>query len=122
MDSDLEVYEVYACPTGALGWKTKNRGKLIIKIEVPAIMNVIATDDTLSVDLSDGRSLSVPLARYPRLLNARTEERNNWHVIGQGHALHWEVIDEDISIENLLAGRPSGESQQSFERWLASRR
>ena len=92
------------------------------EIEVPAVVNAVATEDTLSVDLSDGRSLSVPLAWYPRLLNASQKERSNWRVIGQGHGLHWESIDEDISIENLLAGRPSGESQKSFERWLVTRR
>lgn len=94
----------------------------MIEIEVPTVVNVAATDDTLSVDLSDGRSLSVPLAWYPRLLNASQKERSNWRVIGQGHGLHWESVDEDISIENLLAGRPSGESQKSLARWLTTRR
>lgn len=93
----------------------------MIEIEVPAVMNVASTDDTLSVDLSDGRSVSVPLAWYPRLLHATPEERNAWRVIGQGHGLHWDALDEDISTENLIVGRPSGESQRSFERWLAKR-
>jgi hypothetical protein len=93
----------------------------MIEIEVPTVVNVVATEDTLSVDLSDGRSLSIPLAWYPRLLHANLAERNAWRAIGQGHGLHWDAIDEDISIENLLAGRSSGESQQSFEKWLATR-
>jgi hypothetical protein len=85
------------------------------------VLSVSTTGDTLSVDLDDGRSLSVPLAWYPRLMNATQEERENWHFIGRGHGLHWDALDEDISVENLLAGHRSGESQHSFERWLASR-
>lgn len=93
----------------------------MIELEVPALLNVVTTDSTLTVDLDDGRSISVPLAWYPRLVHASQEERDNWRMIGQGHGLHWESLDEDISIENLLAGHRSGESQKSFERWLASR-
>jgi hypothetical protein len=92
-----------------------------IELEVPAVLNVTATDSTLAVDLNDGRSISVPLAWYPRLVHASQKERDNWRIIGQGHGLHWESLDEDISIENLLTGHRSGESQKSFERWLASR-
>jgi hypothetical protein len=75
----------------------------------------------LSVDLSDGRSISVPLAWFPRLLYATQKERNNWRLIGSGHGIHWEDIDEDISVEGLIAGKPSGESQTSFEKWLKKR-
>jgi len=92
-----------------------------IEIAVPAAEDVTITDDTLSVELSDGRTLSVPLAWFPRLLHATKEERNNWRLIGQGQGIHWEGIDEDISVENLLAGKPSGESQASFKKWLAKR-
>ena len=83
---------------------------------------VAVTDDTLSVDLSDGRTISVPLAWYPRLLNGTLAERNNWRLIGGGEGIHWPDLDEDVSVENLLAGKPSGESQSSFKRWLESRR
>jgi hypothetical protein len=76
------------------------------------------TEDTLSVDLSDGRTISVPLAWFPRLLHASPAERNNWRLIGKGQGVHWEDIDEDISVESLLAGRRSGESQASFKKWL----
>lgn len=82
---------------------------------------VTVTDDTMSVDLSDGRTISVPLAWFPRLLHATPEERNHWRLIGKGHGIHWEAIDEDISVEGLLAGRPSGESQTSFKKWLSKR-
>ena len=92
-----------------------------IEIEVPAAENLTVTEDTLSVDLSDGRTISVPLAWYPRLTYASKAEQNNWRLIGKGYGIHWEDLDEDISVEGLLAGKPSGESQTSFKKWLASR-
>lgn len=95
---------------------------LAVKIEVPNAHSVIVTDDTLTVELDDGRTVSVPTAWYPRLVNASKEERNNWRLIGKGRGIHWESIDEDISVEGLLAGRPSGESQSSFKKWIESRK
>jgi hypothetical protein len=94
---------------------------LAVEIRIPEALNASLTEDTLSVDLSDGRSISVPIAWFPRLLHASEQERNNWRFIGKGQGIHWEDIDEDISIEGLLAGRPSGESQESFKKWLANR-
>ncbi len=82
---------------------------------------VSVTEDTLTIELSDGRSLSVPLAWYPRLVHGTAEERSNWRMIGQGAGIHWPALDEDLSVESLLAGRASGESQQSFKRWLLQR-
>jgi hypothetical protein len=92
-----------------------------IEIEIPAAQNITVTEDTLSVDLSDGRTISVPLAWYPRLTYASQSEKNNWRLIGKGYGIHWEDLDEDISVEGLLAGKPSGESQISFKKWLAGR-
>jgi len=92
-----------------------------VELQIPNIENVIVTEDTLTVELSDGRTLSVPLAWFPRLSHATAEERNNWRLIGKGHGIHWENLDEDISIEGLLAGRPSGEGQASFKKWLEGR-
>ena len=92
-----------------------------IEMEVPFGENVTVSDDTLCVDLSDGRSISVPLAWYPRLLRATPAERKRWRLIGRGFGIHWEDLDEDISVEGLLAGKPSGESQASFSNWLAKR-
>lgn len=63
----------------------------------------------------------MPLAWYPRLLHGTPEERNNWRFIGDKEGVHWTNLDEDISIENLLSGKPSGESQRSFKRWLDKR-
>jgi hypothetical protein len=82
---------------------------------------VIVTADTLSVDLTDGRTIAVPLAWYPRLVHGTSEERNHWRFIGQGAGIHWPDLDEDISVENLLSGKASGESQQSFQQWVEQR-
>jgi hypothetical protein len=92
-----------------------------VEIDVPLAQHVTVTDDTLCVDLSDGRSISVPLAWYPRLQHASPAERRRWRLIGKGVGLHWDDLDEDVSVEGLLAGRSSGESQLSFKRWLAAR-
>ena len=91
-----------------------------IEIQVPAAESLSVTEDTLAVDLSDGRTISVPLAWYPRLNHASPSELNNWRLIGKGHGIHWEDLDEDISVEGLLAGKPSGESHTSFRNWLAN--
>ncbi len=91
------------------------------EITLPTAESVRISDDTLSVELSDGRTIAVPLAWFPRLSYATPEERKHWRLIGRGQGIHWEDIDEDISVENLLVGRPSGESQASFKKWLASR-
>lgn len=80
-----------------------------------------ATEDALSADLADGRTISVPLAWYPRLSHASSKERNHWRLIGNGRGIHWPDIGEDINVGNLLAGHPSGESQTSFKRWLEQR-
>jgi hypothetical protein len=82
---------------------------------------VIITHESLSVVLSDGRSISVPLAWYPRLLHGTQEERNNWRLIGNAEGIHWPDLDEDISVENLITGKPSGESQDSLRKWLKKR-
>ena len=76
------------------------------------------TEDTLTIELSDGRTIAVPLAWYPRLIHATKKEKGNCRLIGKGQGIHWPDLDEDVSVEGLLAGRPSGESQESFRRWL----
>jgi hypothetical protein len=82
---------------------------------------VRVTKDALTVDLSDGRTIIVPLMWYPRLVHGTARERKHWKLIGQGHGIHWPDLDEDISISNLLEGKPSGESQRSLQRWLQQR-
>lgn len=89
---------------------------------VPEATQVSVTDALLTVELHDGRILSVPLVWYPRLAHATSEERNHWRFIGRGEGIHWPDLDEDISVANLLAGKPSGESQNSLRTWLRVRR
>ena len=88
---------------------------MITKVEA------VITEDSLTVDLADGRTVSVPLVWYPRPLHGSQQERDKWRLIGNGEGLHWPDLDEDISVENLLLGQPSGESQLSFKRWLKKR-
>jgi len=76
----------------------------------------------LTVELEDGRTVSVPLLWYPRLAHAASGERERWRFIGRGEGIHWPDLDEDISVANLLAGKRSGESQRSLKRWLEVRR
>lgn len=78
-------------------------------------------DDSLVVDLTDGRTISAPLAWFPRLLHGTPSERANWRLIGSGEGIHWPELDEDISVASLLAGRRSGETSDSLRRWLESR-
>ena len=94
----------------------------LTEIAVPAATNVVVTDDTLTVDLSDGRTISVPLAWYPRLVHGTRQERASWRLIGRGEGIHWPELDDDISVEGLIAGKPSGESQASLARWIETRR
>ncbi|MCW5890369.1 MAG: DUF2442 domain-containing protein [bacterium] len=92
------------------------------RVEQPSAVAVRIGEDELAIDLSDGRSVTVPLAWYPRLVSGTVRERRHWRLIGSGEGVHWPDLDEDISVEGVLAGRPSAESQGSFERWLASRK
>lgn len=71
------------------------------------VKDVRFTEDTLIVDLADGRTIIVPLAWYPRLLHANPEQRLNWKVSGAGYGIHWPDIDEDLSTEGLLRGAPA---------------
>lgn len=82
---------------------------------------VTASDEALSVDLSDGRTITVPVGWFPRLKHGSPTERANWRLIGGGIGIHWPDLDEDISVESLLAGRKSGESRESLRRWLQAR-
>ncbi len=92
-----------------------------VEMEAPFAENVAVSVDTLCVDLSDGRSISVPLSWYPRPMHATPAERKRWRLIGRGLGVHWTDLDEDISVAGLLAGKPSGESHASLGNWLAKR-
>ncbi len=94
---------------------------VVIDLHRIAILDVSLGEDTLTVDLSDGRSILAPLAWYPRLWHGTAEERTNWRLIGSGDGIHWSDLDEDISLEALILGKPSSESQTSLGKWLAGR-
>ncbi|MCE2494672.1 MAG: DUF2442 domain-containing protein [Alphaproteobacteria bacterium] len=93
-----------------------------VSIDVPGAITIDVTGDSLTAELSDGRTISVPLAWYPRLIHATPEERNNWEIHAEGRHLHWPDLDEDLSIEMLVTGQKSGESRRSFNQWLAAKR
>lgn len=84
-------------------------------------VDVAFSDDAMTVGLDDGRALSVPLAWYPRLLAGTRAERERLDLIGDGEGIHWPDLDEDISVEGILAGRRSAESHASLARWMARR-
>jgi hypothetical protein len=86
------------------------------------IVNVTVTEDTLSVDLEDGRTVSVPIGWYPRLAHGTSAERANLQISGAGYGIHWPDLDEDIGVDGLLLGKKSTESPASFERWLQQRK
>ena len=95
---------------------------VVVTLNLPRAINVSVTDDTLSVDLEDGRTVSVPIGWYPRLVHGTPAERANVQIAGAGFGLHWPDLDEDIGIEGLLLGKRSNESPQSFEKWLKARK
>ena len=92
-----------------------------VELAGPVALTIDVTEDTLTADLMDGRTISVPLDWYPRLVYATPEERDNWEIHAGGQHLHWPDVDEDISVEGLLAGRRSGESPRSLQRWLEAK-
>ena len=85
------------------------------------IQEVQFTEDSFVTHLDDGRSISVPLTWYPRLFNGNRQERENHELIGEGEGIHWPDLDEDVSVEGIIAGRQSGESQGSLDQWLKAR-
>ena len=85
-------------------------------VTLAGVLSVDVTDDTLSVDLEDGRTVSVPIGWYPRLANGTTAERANFQISGAGYGVYWPDLDEDIGVEGLLLGKHSSESALSFER------
>ena len=85
------------------------------------VTTLVISADLLTVELSDGRTISAPLSWYPRLCHGTSEEREDWRLIGGGRGIHWPLLDEDISVENLVLGKPSAESQASLKRWLDDR-
>ena len=95
---------------------------LAIEIQEARVQSVTVSDDALTVDLVDGRTIIVPLVWYPRLWHGTPDERNHFEIIGDGMYIHWPELDEDLTVAGLLAGRRSGESPQSLKKWLEARK
>jgi len=93
----------------------------VADVRSPSALSVTVDRVSLSLELSDGRTLSVPTGWFPRLVHATQAERSNWRLIADGVGIHWPDLDEDISVQSLLAGRGSMESEESLKRWLGSR-
>lgn len=91
-------------------------------VTLPRLVSITVTDDTLSADLEDGRTIAVPLGWYPRLAHGTTAQRANFRISGAGYGIYWPDLDEDIGVEGLLLGKKSTESPASLERWLKRRK
>lgn len=92
-----------------------------VDAQTATAINIVLDDATVAFELADGRVVSAPLAWYPRLLHGTPAERNDWRLIAGGRGIHWPTLEEDISVDNLLNGQPSGESQSSLKKWLEQR-
>ena len=92
-----------------------------LELALPCAVTVAFDNDAFTVALRDGRAIPAPLSWFPRLLNATHAERLDWRLVGNGVGIHWPLLDEDISVESLVAGRPSAENAQSLARWLNTR-
>lgn len=103
--------------------KTAMNGETELHTEIyeARAQNVIVSEDSLTVDMVDVRTIIAPLSWYPRLWYGKPEERDNFEIIGDGAIIHWPDLDEDLSVSGILAGRRSGESQQSLKKWLEKR-
>ncbi len=93
----------------------------VVTLTLARVVSVTVTDDTLSVDLEDGRTIAVPIGWYPRLAHGTLAERAHFQISGAGYGIYWPELDEDIGVEGLLLGKKSTESSASFERWLRRR-
>ena len=92
-----------------------------LEIRTARAQSVSVSDDSLTVDLTDGRTIITPLIGYPRLWHGTPEERSSLEISEDGTLIHWPELDEDLSVAGIVAGRRSGESPQSLKRWLADR-
>ena len=87
----------------------------------PRARSVVVTEESLTVDLTDGRTIIVPLVWFPRLWHGTAEERSEFEIFGDGTYIHWPDLDEDLTVAGLLAGLPSSEAPQSVKKWLEAR-
>jgi hypothetical protein len=119
-----EALETLGLSPKSLRWVLEEAGISTSSPEArPAkVLRVKVTTAKLKVDLEDGRTVTVPIAWYPRLAHGTARERASWRLVDGGRGIHWQYLDEDISVEGLLAGHASNESQSSFQNWLAKRK
>ena len=94
----------------------------VVTLTMPRVVSATVTDDTLSVDLEDGRTIAVPIGWYPRLAFATPTERADFRIGSAGYGIHWPGLDEDIGVEGLLLGKKSTESPASFQQWRKARK
>ena len=94
---------------------------LVVEVQEARARHVEVDAETITVELIDGRIISVPLVWYPRLWYGTPEERARFEIIGDGTIIHWPDLDEDLSVSGILAGRHSGETAKSLKKWLAAR-
>ena len=94
----------------------------MVTFALPRVVDVTVTNDTLSVDLEDGRTIFIPIVWYPRLSHGTPEERANFQISGAGYGIHWYDLDEDIGVEGLLLGKKSTKNPVSFDRWRKRRK
>ncbi|MCI5224268.1 MAG: DUF2442 domain-containing protein [Candidatus Electrothrix sp. AR4] len=94
---------------------------LAYEIQEAHAQKVLVSDDSLQIDLTDGRTIIAPLMWYPRLWHGAPEERNVYQIIGDGAYIHWPELDEDLTVSGILAGHRSGESAKSLKKWLDER-
>jgi hypothetical protein len=95
---------------------------LAVEVREPRGKSVQVSDEELTVDLVDGRTIMVPLGWFPRLWHGTPQERNHFEIFGDGAYIHWPDLDEDLTVAGLVAGQRSGESPQSLKKWLDSRK
>ena len=92
-----------------------------INLQEPRAQQVAVSEEALTVDLVDGRTIILPLIWYPRLWHGTQDERDHFEIFGDGAFIHWPDLDEDLSVTGLVAGRRSAESPQSLKKWLDAR-
>jgi hypothetical protein len=95
---------------------------LAIEMQEARAQSVTVSEDALTVDLVDGRTIIVPLIWYPRLWHGAPEERSRFETFGDGAYIHWPDLDEDLTVAGLLAGGHSAESPQSLKKWMEARK
>ena len=112
----------FLSPHTGMGVESCGMNSSAIATQEARARKVSVTEEALTVDLVDGRTIIVPLTWYPRLWHGAPEERNNFEIFGDGAYIHWPDLDEDLTVAGLLAGRRSGESPQSLKQWMEARR